>query len=602
MNYKHLRSLTNISIHKIHYSAFIFLFLFFFKTHSQFPPKEINYKELVKQSNGVDQASLTAQLQLGYYFVYRGRNIDSTLYFIKQIQNYQAQLDMKQKATLLNLQGKYYLDKSELDSAGIYFDKSLNIANTVQYKEVMSDSRNGKAAIAIYSSNYEEAISWLLESIDILEGYGDEIEIAGYEYNIGMFYVFTKNYEKAKYYHFKSLKRLEKANGDVTQSAMRYGALCNIYLKEKKVDSAQFCLSKIRNNGDEKYNNYFFFKGEIALSKNENQEAIINFKKSLDLLGTYRQKETAIRHNRIAWAYLNLKQSDEALLSLNIADSLLKDHTFPSLKRKQDSLYFEVYQLLGDSENSLRYLKKYQESVNKSLPITKIQSANNTENKYQINKKEKIITEQSDIMNTYLSKNKILYAVIIVVSIGFGFLFISAYQKKKKLKKEKNFIELQYQELNKSNLALIEKLKKISENLNSTNTQIKSSRYKRSSLSDQQRREYMDLILNFMNTEKPYLNSELTQKELADQLNISTHYLSEVLNSNFGKNFYSFINLYRVEEAKRSLENDSENLTMLAIAYDAGFNSKASFNRVFKDVTGVTPSSYKNENIGTPDP
>jgi AraC-like DNA-binding protein len=102
-------------------------------------------------------------------------------------------------------------------------------------------------------------------------------------------------------------------------------------------------------------------------------------------------------------------------------------------------------------------------------------------------------------------------------------------------------------------------------------------------------------LKNYMENEKPYTNMDLTLKDLAFALDTYPHYITQVLNTVFNQNFYDFINTYRVEEVQKRLhEPQFKNFTILAIAYDCGFNSKSSFNRIFKQKTGLTPSEYRN--------
>jgi AraC-like DNA-binding protein len=102
------------------------------------------------------------------------------------------------------------------------------------------------------------------------------------------------------------------------------------------------------------------------------------------------------------------------------------------------------------------------------------------------------------------------------------------------------------------------------------------------------------VLLDFMEKKKPYQDPELTLTTLAFQMNLSRNQLSEIINSSIGCNFYDFINKYRVEEVKQQLMlSKSENFTLLAIAFDAGFPSKSTFNTIFKKFTGLTPSEYK---------
>ncbi|MBI1286041.1 MAG: helix-turn-helix domain-containing protein [Flavobacteriales bacterium] len=103
------------------------------------------------------------------------------------------------------------------------------------------------------------------------------------------------------------------------------------------------------------------------------------------------------------------------------------------------------------------------------------------------------------------------------------------------------------------------------------------------------------LILH-MNEERPYLNPELTLGELSAQINLPKHELTELLNVHIGKNFFSFVNEFRLKAVVRRLANpDYDHLTIIGIANDCGFNSKSTFNSLFKQFTGKTPSEYKKE-------
>lgn len=101
-------------------------------------------------------------------------------------------------------------------------------------------------------------------------------------------------------------------------------------------------------------------------------------------------------------------------------------------------------------------------------------------------------------------------------------------------------------------------------------------------------------LIEYMIEKKPYLNDNLTLIELAEELRMHRNQLSILINSGFGENFYEFINRYRVEEAKLLLNNPTkEHYTILAIAFESGFNSKSTFYNIFKKNTGVTPVEYR---------
>ncbi|MCF0075798.1 helix-turn-helix domain-containing protein, partial [Dyadobacter sp. CY261] len=92
-----------------------------------------------------------------------------------------------------------------------------------------------------------------------------------------------------------------------------------------------------------------------------------------------------------------------------------------------------------------------------------------------------------------------------------------------------------------------------------------------------------------------YEDAELTLTKLALKLAIHPHELSRIINIGLDKNFSDFINEFRVREIARKLRDPAyDRLTLLGIAYESGFNSKTTFNRVFKEITGQTPVEYKN--------
>lgn len=103
----------------------------------------------------------------------------------------------------------------------------------------------------------------------------------------------------------------------------------------------------------------------------------------------------------------------------------------------------------------------------------------------------------------------------------------------------------------------------------------------------------MEKLIQFMENEKPYLNPELNLIDLSNALGMSRSQVSQLINTGLGKNFNDYINQFRVSAVQEMLRaGRQEELSLLGIAYDCGFNSKATFNRVFKKLTGTSPSAY----------
>lgn len=106
--------------------------------------------------------------------------------------------------------------------------------------------------------------------------------------------------------------------------------------------------------------------------------------------------------------------------------------------------------------------------------------------------------------------------------------------------------------------------------------------------------EIASRIISLMENDKLYQETQLTLQNLADKLLLPSYQVSQVINDGLKKNFYDLVNGYRVEEAKRLLlDSKNKNFTILSIGFEAGFNSKTTFNTVFKKFTGLTPTEFK---------
>ncbi|WCO03415.1 helix-turn-helix domain-containing protein [Psychroserpens ponticola] len=120
-----------------------------------------------------------------------------------------------------------------------------------------------------------------------------------------------------------------------------------------------------------------------------------------------------------------------------------------------------------------------------------------------------------------------------------------------------------------------------------------SKKYKQSLLSDVEINRYSTDLEQIMMDYKLYLNPDLSLKDLASYLELPANYVSQLLNQGFQKNFAEYINIYRVEEFKdRIILEENSELTIMAVAYDSGFNSKTVFNTFFKKIEGITPNTY----------
>lgn len=128
--------------------------------------------------------------------------------------------------------------------------------------------------------------------------------------------------------------------------------------------------------------------------------------------------------------------------------------------------------------------------------------------------------------------------------------------------------------------------------LNFSETTDEASEERRPLLADPELERLKQKLIKVMDEERPFLEPSLTLTDLTRAMGVNATVLSYVINKGFAKNFNDLVNQYRIEEVKSKLAA-ADDSTLLAIAFDAGFNSKATFNRAFKKFTGLSPKEFQ---------
>lgn len=121
------------------------------------------------------------------------------------------------------------------------------------------------------------------------------------------------------------------------------------------------------------------------------------------------------------------------------------------------------------------------------------------------------------------------------------------------------------------------------------------NKYKKSGLTEGLSFELKEQLLKLFDEEKIYKINNINLEMLSDRLETNRHSASQVINEHFNMNFFNLINKYRIQEAIEIFKNDKNHtLNIIDVAYDVGYNNKVTFNKAFKDVTGLTPSKFIN--------
>lgn len=154
-----------------------------------------------------------------------------------------------------------------------------------------------------------------------------------------------------------------------------------------------------------------------------------------------------------------------------------------------------------------------------------------------------------------------------------------------------------YNGIKQYSLASFDELIKMNNLISVNNGLSEYKKYKSSSLSDEEMNNLYVKIENLFKSDQVFLDPQLKINDLAKELKVTTHKVSQTINTKSGKSFYDFVNQFRVKYFKELLSNkDNRKFTILALGIESGFNSKASLNRIFKEYAGQSPKKFQQIN------
>jgi len=120
------------------------------------------------------------------------------------------------------------------------------------------------------------------------------------------------------------------------------------------------------------------------------------------------------------------------------------------------------------------------------------------------------------------------------------------------------------------------------------------SKYKKSHLSEEKINEILNKLIEYIQSTKAYVNPKISLQSISKDIDESTNHISQVINQKLEKNFYEFIYQFRIDRVKKMMNDPAyDDLSILELCYEVGFNSKSVFNIVFKEFEKMTPSQYR---------
>lgn len=427
-----------------------------------------------------------------------------------------------------------------------------------QYLKFIHDAENNE--------NLSIQLMRAYTSVSVIYGSFDDVENA-IEYN-------QKAYSLAKRLNDTEFLELTlnnsahfyKLKGDYKSAAMIADSL--LKLDKSKSNSIMF--------------HYWLIKGDLASKRGKKEDALYFFKKAekeadSNNLSKY-QRSAPLTY--MAEFYENLNLPDSQLYYLDKSWSLVNSATDPAPKADIARMLMKFHTMNGNTAEALKFQDIYFNLTDSLINFQQFLSINASEHQRKFADKAK---EIKTLTQTLTRRTIIITLIGMLLIVSLIFLTVILWQKRN--------LNTAYKALFEKNRRMIDDAYKPTEIVNGD---VKNEHTESSEEELKTQQMLYDRIVKFMDTSDLYLNPEFGLSNIVSAVGSNFAYVSKVIKQYSGLNVPSFINEYRIREAcRRILDGDRfGNLTLAAIGESVGFNSQVSFNRTFKKITGMTPSTY----------
>jgi tetratricopeptide (TPR) repeat protein len=547
--------------------------------------------------------------------------------------------DKKAEASACNAISIYYSFRGNIDSAFYFGNAAMEISKFINSGPAISRSYGRLGEVYRTKGDKAKSIDFLKKAIELDPT--NETAVAGYSLNLGLIYADAGYPERSVYYYLKALKIREKEHR-LIDAGYIYCNLSGFYFQPpytnegfKSIEKAIGLFRQAKFPKGESYANNIL--GMTYFSRMDYPEALKYYRKSLALnsLDTLSLRSGySFNLTNIGDVWLKMKRFDSAqfyysralgfssrdkdyipiactYLSLGDLNTQQKNYTkaieflnkglfysklvnFRAQWEEAYGLLSECYEAAGDHGKALVYLKKRNEVKDSILTEKAHQNVANMMIKYETQKKDEQISLLNNDSRTKQRKIRIAGLIILAILFLAGLLayFSWRYYRKKLMPKVRTLDFIQEKidivkegdnrKLKALNKILPPKLK-VSANMQPTEMEIN--------------KDLVDNLETLLTRDKIYLIEDITLAETARKLDTNTTYLSRLINDHYQVNFSAFLNRFRIEEAKKMILDDKFNIYSIAgIAKSSGFKSKSTFNQVFKNSTGMTPTEFAAQN------
>ncbi len=451
----------------------------------------------------------------------------------------------------------------KLDSALFYTQKMMLYGERNGEEKLYRNAIVSMATILAQNKRYNEALNYYRKAAALTAKLKDTANFSSSLYNLGITFLNLKQTDSCLIYLQKAA--VEASNRQLNDLlVLIYGSIADCYLI-------------LRNNTERK--KYLLLANGVA-----------------EKIGA--KQFLAMGYSNLSSGALDEGNYSESLAYGKKALELLEEQPYPVLKIKLDSMMSMAYQGMGNYKEAFYFQNSFIREKEKVINERQQNQLNELVVNLQVKEKDlKIADQQLEIAHKQRNNQLIILIGIIIMLITFGqFLYIFKTQKfRKELFRKEKELETKTRDIKEwMEWKYTKDLPNTAENVE--NQHHKTSDDSTTELSDQSML-FAELREVFEN-QKLYLDPELNIKTVTKVLGTNQKYLYTAINQNYDSNFRSFLNRYRVDEAKKLIEQkigSEQDLNLSDIYALAGFNSSVSFYRAFKSVTGLKPKEYAAE-------
>jgi tetratricopeptide (TPR) repeat protein len=501
-----------------------------------------------------------------------------TSIFAKNINDYENENFSYQMLAICNAITGNYMEAEK------YIESSISIGKRNKDSIKISKSLYLKGKIYEQQGKLNEAIKIIESSLKIAKESNNQKQIQDCFSLLGNINAVLGNNKKAlEYYNMNYNYAFE--TGDSVRMHLSLGNQGIIYKRMSDYDSALKCqllalkICKERNDKisiAKAYTNI----GIIYSNTKEYEKALENYLLALEIKKEMKsQKDIATTLNNIGILYYRLNDFKKAIEYLLQGETISNEIKSINELRHANEYLALSYSKLNDYENAFIHQIKYQKYNDSISSIETKNKISELEIKYETQQKEqenKILTQENELQQTQLEKKQArirFFIILLIILISSIITLIYLYERKQRYMKM----------LAKKNLE-IAKAPSMKQQINSDNNG-KEATEKHENIYKQ--------LKKIIKTEKIFTDTELNADKLAKTLNTNRTDLSIAIKHFAHDNYTNYINKHRVNHAIRLLSDPESKFSNDGIANECGFKSASNFYKVFKEITGMTPTTFR---------